>query len=462
MIAKNYEVGVSILHELFECDHTNHKAYLKICKMLLECYKNMKNQEDNVIKYATKMLEFNPKKVNALLARAEAFQKIKLLDNALIDLKRLLKIEKLPNDLRKKCEKIIKDIKKAQTLKKEADENVKRAQEKAKEETAKNPVNLKKAEAFNTKGNNQYKSKLFVNAIHHYTDAIQQCSTVAKYYSNRCACYMALANFESGVRDAVKAVEVDTKFLKGYSRAINCYLVLGNVNQARFYIDKLQKNIDVGIESIKYIEIPKVEEVEEHHKQIVKFMDEKNYDESLKHLEAALKIATACKQYNIWMAECFLSRAEINFKSQNYPKSFEDCSLILRLKINEKDENCIKALILRARIHCKQKDFEDAVIDCDEVLRLIGTVSKYKDEVDALKVDARFSSLHRDVRNYYEILRIPRNSPMAVIREAFKNLSLVYHSDKHPDATPIEKKKLEIRFQQIKTAFECLKVQHEC
>lgn len=543
--------------------------------MLLECYKNLVNQDDNVVKYATEVLKFNPQDVHVLMARAEAFLKIKLLDEAATDLKTLLKFNSgKTNDFSIKCEDLLKYIKKVQKLeeqKKLADERIKEEQEKAKKAQKDRAVNLKKAEAFNENGNRQYKSKFFENATHYYSDAINLCPKVAKYYTNRCSSYMYLALYENAMHDAVKAVDVDPTFWKGYSRAINCFLILGNIKQARFFIDKMQNNIaGIGSMSINYNEIPKVDKLENLHTRIVKFMDEKNYEECLKHLEAALKIATACKQYDFWMAEClimigkgnesqqitakypkepyavylngilaftnddysksielfqnalkldpefckasaykktvmeiknlelvarhcfstsdvrgaitaytsiidckhdnvrlklkaYVSRAELHFNSQSFQRAFEDCSMALRLKsINENEENCIKALILRAKIHCKQQEFEDAVIDCDEILRIVGTVSKHKDEVDVLRKDAKHSSLHRNIRNYYEILRVPRKSPMAVIKEAFKTLSRLYHSDKHPDATAVEKRKLEIRFQEIRTAFECLKIQNEC
>lgn len=546
--------------------------------MLLTCYSNMK-QDDNIIKYATEILKVKPHEVNVLMARAYALVKIKLFDKAARDFKALLNIKDISNDLRSELEDFLTDTEQIRDLeeqkrkaeierarqKQEADEKAKRAQEKAKRETSKNSINFKKAEAFNDNGNNQYKSKLYATAIHFYSDAIQLCPNIVKYYTNRCASYMCLVNYDAAVRDAVKAVDVDPSFWKGYSRAINCFMILGNIKQARVYIEKMQNNI-AGVDSIKFNEIPKVEKLENHHKEIVKAMDEKNFDECLKHLEAALKIATACKDYDFWRAECLImmgkdyesqtlegkyrkepyviylkglhkfvhnqvsmslsyfqealkldpefkkastykrivadvqkllsdvsktnniresiaaytaiidykhdnihlkfkayyKRAELHFNSQNFQKAFEDCSMALRLKIDEKNDFVIRALILRAKIHCKQKEFEDAVIDCDEILRIIGNDSKYKDEVDVLRKDAKHSSLHRDVRNYYEILRITRNAPMVVIKEAFKNLSRLYHTDKHPDATAVEKKKLEIRFQEIRTAFECLKVQHEC
>jgi hypothetical protein len=152
----------------------------------------------------------------------------------------------------------------------------------------------------------------------------------------------------------------------------------------------------------------------------------------------------------------------LHFSTENFKEAFEDCSLALRLRTDGNNENCIKALLLRAKIHNENFEFEDAIIDCDEILSITGENSKYKEEAEKLKKVIKLNSMYQDHRDHYEVLQIPKNSPMCVVKETFKNLSRLYHSDKHPDATSVEKKKLERKFLEVKSSFECLKIWDEC
>jgi small glutamine-rich tetratricopeptide repeat-containing protein alpha len=59
--------------------------------------------------------------------------------------------------------------------------------------------------------------KLYDSAIEQYTQAIQLDPTPV-YYSNRAAAWGALGQHEKAVEDAEKAIGIDPKFAKGYSR----------------------------------------------------------------------------------------------------------------------------------------------------------------------------------------------------------------------------------------------------
>lgn len=541
----------------------------------------MRNQDDNLIKYASVLIDDEPKNVKALLARAKAYVNIKSYDKGLNDFGVILGFT-IPSDLRQQVSDLQRDVKRIcemekimhqqqqekERAKKKAEEKARIEKEKQKQEAIKQTMNEIQAEKINGKGNFQYKAGQYSNAILLYTDAIKLAPKVEKYYTNRCACYMALGNYEKALPDALKAIDIDPSCWKGYSRAINCFLILGNISQTDMYIQKMQNNIP-GIDSIKFNEIPKLKELEGHHAKIVKMMMEKNYGECLKSIENALKIAKECKKYKFWMAECFvmlrqwhdaiplisqfpkephmmylkglnaflsdkfnqsidsfkealrfdpefkeavkyksiacslaklheelylftsignnraaietytqiigfehdneqiklkayIGRAELHFKIFKYQHAFEDCSLALRLNIPDLScDDCIKALLLRAKIHVINQEYDFAIIDCDEVLRL-AKGSIYKNDAEKIKIDAKSKSAHQSATNYYEVLQIPPNAPFVVIKEAFRNLSKKFHSDKHPDKTSIEKKKFEKKFQDIRTAFECLKVIHEC
>jgi DnaJ family protein C protein 7 len=522
-------------------------------------------------------LEQEPTNVKVRLGCAKAYVNIKEYSKALLDLNTIIR-GSLPDNLRSQVADLVKEVKKVcdkenemrkkelekEKAKREAQEHAKEEEKKKRQEEVKQTMNQKQAESFNDKGNIQYKAFQFKNAILLYTDAIKLSPKVEKYYTNRSACYMALNDYEKALPDAIKAVDIDPSCWKGYSRAINCFMILGNIKQAKIYIDKMQNNIPV-IDSIKFNEIPKLKELEGHDVNISRLMIAKNYDECLKYLESALKIAKECKEFIFKKAECLVmlrrwneavpliskyktepqmiflkglntfleedftgsieffkealrldpelkhaskyrhtaknlqnlfeelrdykslgnnraaidcctriisyehdnvkiklkalvGRAKFNFKIFQYRDAFEDCSLALKLHIPDLSNGYYtKALLLRAKIHIHNEEFDFAIIDCDEILRLSKDATR-KTEAENLKSDAKSKSAHQATRNHFDILQVPRNAPFAVIKEAFRNLSKQYHSDKHPDATPLEKKKLEKKFQEIRTAYECLKV----
>jgi small glutamine-rich tetratricopeptide repeat-containing protein alpha len=79
-------------------------------------------------------------------------------------------------------------------------------------------VDKTKAEAAKTKGNSLMSSKLYDSAIEQYTEAIEYDGTNPVYYSNRAAAWGGLNEHQKAVDDAKKAIEIDSKFAKGYSR----------------------------------------------------------------------------------------------------------------------------------------------------------------------------------------------------------------------------------------------------
>jgi small glutamine-rich tetratricopeptide repeat-containing protein alpha len=60
--------------------------------------------------------------------------------------------------------------------------------------------------------------KLYESAIEEYTSAIKCDGSSPVYYSNRAAAWGGLGEHDKAVSDAEKALELDGKFSKAYSR----------------------------------------------------------------------------------------------------------------------------------------------------------------------------------------------------------------------------------------------------
>lgn len=132
-----------------------------------------------------------------------------------------------------------------------------------------------------------------------------------------------------------------------------------------------------------------------------------------------------------------------NYKLSNFEAAKESFSEALRI-----DETDVKALLLRAKCHLKLKEFENCIIDCEESLKLEPLEAAQK-----LMSDAKFSVKISKGLNAYKILGVGYEATKAELKKAFHKLSLLYHSDKNPKATAIEKKKLERRFREAQTAY---------
>lgn len=78
------------------------------------------------------------------------------------------------------------------------------------------------AVALKEKGNVYFKKKDYNTAIEYYTQALL-CKKDPVYYSNRSACYSALGDNESTIRDTTKALELDPAYSKCLLRRARAY-----------------------------------------------------------------------------------------------------------------------------------------------------------------------------------------------------------------------------------------------
>ncbi|KAI8376445.1 uncharacterized protein BYT42DRAFT_574635 [Radiomyces spectabilis] len=77
---------------------------------------------------------------------------------------------------------------------------------------------IKKADELKSAGNRKVAERNYPEAIKLYTEAIAINGSQAVYYANRAAAYSQQGDHDKAVDDAKKAVEIDPKYSKGYSR----------------------------------------------------------------------------------------------------------------------------------------------------------------------------------------------------------------------------------------------------
>lgn len=161
------------------------------------------------------------------------------------------------------------------------------------------------AEEKNNTGRKEYLEKRYDAAIKSYSDAIAINPKNSIYYSNRSASYMKTCSYELAVADALKSIEIDPKYWKGCSRAVNCFLALGNIKMAGVHIDKF-KTIVNGVNLMDFNETPKLERLKQLDASITRAYDQQDFQKCLKNLEDALKIATFSTNYRDLKVECLV------------------------------------------------------------------------------------------------------------------------------------------------------------
>eukprot|EP00469_Lotharella_globosa_P003544 CAMPEP_0167806392 /NCGR_PEP_ID=MMETSP0111_2-20121227/21812_1 /TAXON_ID=91324 /ORGANISM="Lotharella globosa, Strain CCCM811" /LENGTH=377 /DNA_ID=CAMNT_0007703859 /DNA_START=132 /DNA_END=1265 /DNA_ORIENTATION=+ len=100
---------------------------------------------------------------------------------------------------------------------------------------------VKSAEA-KAKGNAMFREGDYSDALKMYTEAIKRNPKDPKAWNNRAACYQKLYELKFGIADAKKAVELDPKYVKAYSRLGQMYYGLKDLSKAA---DAFQKMLDL-------------------------------------------------------------------------------------------------------------------------------------------------------------------------------------------------------------------------
>uniref|UniRef100_A0ACD5Y8V0 Uncharacterized protein n=1 Tax=Avena sativa TaxID=4498 RepID=A0ACD5Y8V0_AVESA len=114
------------------------------------------------------------------------------------------------------------------------------------------------AEFFKSKGNDFMRSKQHLKAVELYTGAIALSRKNAIYYCNRAAAYTLLDMCNEAVIDCMKAIEIDPKYSKAYSRLGSAYFAMGNFHDALYKgylkaseLEPSNENVRQNIEATK-------------------------------------------------------------------------------------------------------------------------------------------------------------------------------------------------------------------
>lgn len=93
-------------------------------------------------------------------------------------------------------------------------------------------INPEIAEQHREKGNELFKQGTYPAAIKEYDEGLRRDPKAVAIYSNRCATYIKLMEFNQALKDADKCLALDPKFVKAYARKGTCHHFMKEYHKA--------------------------------------------------------------------------------------------------------------------------------------------------------------------------------------------------------------------------------------
>lgn len=186
------------------------------------------------------------------------------------------------------------------------------------------------------RGNQAYASGDMLRAEDYYSQGIncisqhEKCRSCLRVlmlcYSNRAATRMSLGRVREALGDCRRAAVIDPKFLRVQVRAANCYLVLGDVeNASRHFIACLQSGNDACVDQKLALEasegLEKSHRVSEWMKQSAELMQQRNTNAA----ESALRVISEALIFSAYSEKLLELKAEALFMLGKYEELISLC-----------------------------------------------------------------------------------------------------------------------------------------
>ncbi len=259
-------------------------------------------------------------------------------------------------------------------------------------------------------GNKAFKNRNYTKAIELYTAAIQ-IKADPVYYSNRASCHLAQQKYKLAVEDALKAIEIDPSFEKGYFKAGKAFKKIGNLKKALELFQQGLNNFPSNAHMRKEYEDCKI--LLKYKNELNEQIEAKNYKQALRKINNLLdnngsdleliekKIQLLCWQGLVEKAKKYLTsiesllkkKKETEFYYQNYLVSVYDNSRVEAKCILQngikRSPDCIKLIkafkLLKKRnlmkadadAKFKAKEYKEAIKIYDELIKEVEQNPKF-------------------------------------------------------------------------------------
>jgi len=130
---------------------------------------------------------------------------------------------------------------------------------------------------YKDEGNKFFFRKEYEIANLYFSKAIENDNTEKFFYSNRAACQLGLGNYKLALNDALKCIELDPNYAKGYFRAALAYYEMNKIDEAIKLVEIYQNMTNSNSEDISYLlqNIQEKKKIQESLK--IKFPSYENY-----------------------------------------------------------------------------------------------------------------------------------------------------------------------------------------
>jgi len=222
---------------------------------------------------------------------------------------------------------------------------------------------------YKDKGNDEFKKGNMAQAIEYYTYATEIDPNNPIFFTNRSAAYAHMQKWDKSLRDADKAIKLNSSWEKGYWRKGNAHFELNQFDEAtaaykqamdlepnnQTYKELYQKAKKASLKGKSEGEIIKIQGNEEFKKG--------NIENAIKIYTSALAECEDDEKGRAVKADIYCNRAACYHQLYDPKKTSEDCTSAL--KLNPKH---IKALIRRAQALESLEKYEDALKDFDAAI----------------------------------------------------------------------------------------------
>ncbi|KAJ5500395.1 Heat shock protein DnaJ N-terminal [Penicillium expansum] len=381
-----------------------------------------------------------------------------------------------------------------------------------------NSASADEADSFKLAGNKFFKDGNYRRAIEEYNKAIEINPNSSAYLSNRAAAYMSAKQFPNALEDVQRSNELDpnnpkimhrwAKILTSLGRPAEALEVLSRiqppatatdraaaekmlrfVTQAEetiaqdrglsmviYCLDQARQGLGQGVREPRkwtllaaeaHLKLNNVNSLGKAQDIAISLLRENSQDPDAMIIRArafyALDMKQAIKLLRI-VQKLARTKEEGNnaFKAKDYRRAIELWAQALEVDPSNKDMNA-KILGNRAQAYINLKEYDSAIQDCTEALRLDpGYIKAMKCRAKAHGKAARVA-LREEIReaefelkksqrkDYYKILGIDKDASDQEIKKAYRKLAIVYHPDKNRDGAAGDEK-----FKEIGEAYENL------
>ena len=165
----------------------------------------------------------------------------------------------------------------------------------------------------------------------------------------------------------------------------------------------------------------------------------KDYKKAIDLWSQALSVDASNKDVN---SKILQNRAQAYINIKEYDNAINDCSEALRL-----DPGYSKAQKMRAKAHGAAGNWENAVQDYKAVAESNPTEKGIQEEIRRAELELKKSQR----KDYYKVLGIEKDASEQDIKKAYRKLAVRYHPDKNRDGEAGDEK-----FKEIGEAYETL------